>query len=622
MMKYLIFASLFFGTALAGFAQDFPIQEAPEGFVEQRFFADVVDYGAEYLSPEYLAANTETNTLLVACKTGDRVAVLVNGKHTGDIKLGGRVSGIALAQDNIAYATTWGEFGKLHKIDYINKTVLASWTVGHMPTAPVVSQDGNFVYIANQFTHIVRKIDTATGKQVAQGRAVQQPFAMKLTPDGKELLVANHLPAPKGGLYEENIGCALSILSAETLETLAEIELPNGAINCKDIAISADGKFAYLTYVFARFNVPTTQLERGWVNTNSVAIIDIHNRKWLNSVILDDNTLGSANPWGIAISPDGKTLAVASAGSHEVSFIDLPALHEKLKEPRSPRDPAIEDDLNFLAGIRQRVDLGGGLGPRGILWFKHILAVALYYSDDIAFIDTKNDNKITRVNIGGNPKMTKARTGDLFFNDARMCFQQWVSCATCHPATRSDNLNWDLVNDGIGNPKQSKSMLFAHFTPPTMITGIRADAETCVRAGLIYIQFVEREEADAVCVDEFMKRLLPIPSPYAPAGKLSESAEMGAALFNSAGCANCHTGKYLTDMKFHDLGTAVGPDVGKSFDTPTLREVWRSAPYLFDGRAKTIFDMMKIFNENGRHGKTSDLTDQDLRDLEQYILTL
>jgi cytochrome c553 len=410
-------------------------------------------------------------------------------------------------------------------------------------------------------------------------------------------------------------------MSSEDLSTLAKIELPNGAINSKDVAISADGKYAYITYVFARFNVPTTQLERGWMNTNSIAIIDIPGRKWVHSFLLDENTLGAANPWGIGLSPDGKTLAVASSGTHEISLIDLPAVHEKLLEPRAPRDPEIEDDLNFLAGMRKRVSLGG-LGPRGLLWMKHLICVAEYYSDDIAVVDTKNGDAVSRINIGGNTKMTKARTGDLFFNDARMCFQSWLSCSTCHPATRSDNLNWDLVNDGIGNPKQSKSMLFSHYTPPTMITGIRADAETCVRAGLIYIQFVERSEEDAVCVDEFMKRLLPVPSPYAPAGVISESAEMGKALFNSAGCADCHKGKYFTDMKLHDIGTAVGPDVGKPFDTPTLREVWRSAPYLFDGRAKTLFDMMKHFNENGRHGNTKDLTDEDLRDLEQYILTL
>ena len=45
-----------------------------------------------------------------------------------------------------------------------------------------------------------------------------------------------------------------------------------------------------------------------------------------------------------------------------------------------------------------------------------------------------------------------------------------------------DGLNWDLLNDGIGNPKSTKTLLYSHATPPAMISGIRADAETAVRA--------------------------------------------------------------------------------------------------------------------------------------------
>ncbi len=587
---------------------------------ESRFFGDVIDYGAEYLSPEYISI-APNKTIAIGCKTGDAVIFVRKDKVVNKLPLGARVSGVVFAANEILYATLLGENGKLVKIDAKNFKVLSTWDVGHFPTAPTVSKNGKFVYVANQFTNVIRKINAETGKEEATGLAVHEPYAMKLTPDGKELAIVNHLPEPKGGLYEENIGCAVTILDSQNLKTLAKIELPNGAINCKDIAISKDGKTAYVTYVLARFNVPTTQLDRGWVNTNAVAIIDLKNRKRLTSFLLDENTLGAANPWGIAISADEKLLAVASAGTHEVSMIDLLALHERIKTPRAPKAPAIEDDLNFLSEIRTRVDLEG-LGVRNIAWLGSKLYGVEYYSDDLVSVDSDMDYEVEHIDIGGNSEMTKSRTGDLFFNDARMCFQQWLSCATCHPATRSDNLNWDLVNDGICNPKQSKSMLYAHFTPPTMITGVRKDAETCVRAGLIYIQFVERSEADAQCVDEFMKRLQPVPSPYAPKGELSELAMDGQILFETAGCAKCHTGKYFTDMKLHDLKTAEGPDVGKKFDTPTLREVWRSAPYLYDGRAKSIFDMLKKFNKNGRHGDTKNLSDEELKALEAYVLTL
>ena len=63
----------------------------------------------------------------------------------------------------------------------------------------------------------------------------------------------------------------------------------------------------------------------------------------------------------------------------------------------------------------------------------------------------------------------RARRGEMLYNDGSMCFQQWQSCASCHPDGRVDGLNWDLLNDGMGNPKQTRSELYNHVTPPTMI---------------------------------------------------------------------------------------------------------------------------------------------------------
>ncbi|MHC4147198.1 MAG: cell surface protein, partial [Planctomycetota bacterium] len=80
--------------------------------------------------------------------------------------------------------------------------------------------------------------------------------------------------------------------------------------------------------------------------------------------------------------------------------------------------------------------------------------------------------------------MTAERRGEMLFNDALLCFQSWQSCASCHPSdARVDALNWDLLNDGLGNPKNTKSLLLSHETPPAMITGIRENAEIAVRAG-------------------------------------------------------------------------------------------------------------------------------------------
>jgi cytochrome c peroxidase len=214
-----------------------------------------------------------------------------------------------------------------------------------------------------------------------------------------------------------------------------------------------------------------------------------------------------------------------------------------------------------------------------------------------------------------------ARQGEKLFNDASLCFQQWQSCASCHPDGRADGLNWDLLNDGMGNPKNTKSLLLAHQTPPAMITGIRDRAETAVRTGIRYIQFAHRPEDDTLAIDEYLKSLQPIPSPHLEDGQLSKAAKRGEQIFTKAGCSNCHTGPLRTDMKMYDVGTGIGRETGQKFDTPTLIEIWRTAPYLYDGRARTIQELLTKDNRDNKHGITSNLSDSEIEDLTAFILS-
>jgi cytochrome c peroxidase len=155
-----------------------------------------------------------------------------------------------------------------------------------------------------------------------------------------------------------------------------------------------------------------------------------------------------------------------------------------------------------------------------------------------------------------------------------------------------------------------------------MITGIRENAEAAVRAGITHIQFAVRPEEEAVAIDEYLKSLKPVPSPHLLDGKLSESAEQGKKIFEKAHCAKCHEGSLYTDLKQHDVGTGKDLDKDRKFDTPSLVEVWRTAPYLYDGRAATIKDVLTIHNHDDKHGITSNLTDNEIKDLAEFVLSL
>jgi cytochrome c peroxidase len=187
-----------------------------------------------------------------------------------------------------------------------------------------------------------------------------------------------------------------------------------------------------------------------------------------------------------------------------------------------------------------------------------------------------------------------------------------------------DALNWDLLNDGLGNPKNAKSMLLAHRTPPAMSGGVRETAEAAVRAGVRHILFSTLPEQDCQAIDAYLNALSPVPSPYLVDGELSEAALRGKQLFFSSriNCARCHDEPLYTDLRTHDVESQGKYDRRSEFDTPTLIEVWRTAPYLHDGHYTTIKRLIR----DGKHGSTAgevqSLTERELDDLAEFVLSL
>jgi len=528
-------------------------------------------------------------------------------------------------------------------VDVARARVSGKLPAGHTACAPVVSPDGRTLFVCNRFNDDVSVLDLATKKELRRIPVRREPVAAAITPDGKRLLVANLLHT--GRADADHVSAVVSVIDTARSEVVDDLWLPSGSGSLADMRVSPDGKYAVVTHVLSRFHLPTTQLDRGWMNTNAKTIIDLATMQVLNTVLLDTIDRGAANPWGVAWSADSQTLVVTHAGTHEVSVIDFPGVLAKLAklspEPsaaistalpystassRAPSD--VPNDLAFLVGVRERRHLPeGDVGPRAVVVVGRRAYVADYFSDTLTAMDLDGEHpKMETIPLGPKPRMTAVRQGELNFHDARLCFQGWQSCATCHPGdARVDALNWDLLNDGIGNPKNNKSLLLVHKTPPAMSTGVRESAEVAVRAGIRHILFTVQPEEVANLMDAYLKSLKPVPSPHLVKGKLSAAAQRGERLFHSGrtGCAQCHPEPLFTDLKSYDVGTRGRFDKPTdTFDTPTLVELWRTAPYLHDGSAATMRDVLTTANPNELHGKTSRLSADQLNDLIEYLLSL
>ena len=187
-----------------------------------------------------------------------------------------------------------------------------------------------------------------------------------------------------------------------------------------------------------------------------------------------------------------------------------------------------------------------------------------------------------------------------------------------------DGLNWDLLNDGEGNSKNTKSLLFSQETPPVMSTGVRPSAEIAVRAGLHHMMALEEYEAIALSIDAYLSSLRPVKKTPDEFSNDCGLIQRGENIFYSqeAQCSDCHLGEYYTDLEKYDVDSKDDFDPRWDYDTPSLIEVWRTAPYLHDGRAETLEDIFVIWNKNDFHGKTSHLSRQEIKALVAFIETL
>lgn len=578
------------------------------------------------LSPVAIVATPDGRTLYIAGGTANTVVAFdtTTGKIVRSTDVPAEPSGLALsATGSKLYVTCAAPASVVCILDAATGKLAQRISAGHTAMAPVLSPDGKTLYVCNRFDNTVSFLDLARGRETGRVTVRREPVAAAVTPDGKLLVVANHIH--DGRADAETVAAAVSIIDTATRTVAKEIQLPNGSGLLRGVGISPDGKFAAVTHLVARYNLPTTQLERGWINTNAVSIIDLTRRERLNTVLLDNVDRGAANPWAVAWSADGRFLCVTHAGTHEVSVIAAAALLAKLSAAPAPQE--VPNDLAFLVGLRQRVALTPGVGPRAIAVVGHKAYIPSYFSDTLSVVDLATcSSPAATVSLGPPHAPSVVRQGERLWNDASICFQGWQSCSSCHSSdARVDGLNWDNLNDGIGNPKNAKSLLFAHRTPPMMWTGVREDAPTAVRAGIKSILFTERPAADATALDRYLESLRPVPSPHLANGKLSAAAQRGQALFNSkaASCAVCHAGPLFTDLKSYDVGTAREFDIAdEEFDTPTLVEVWRSAPYLHDGSAATLLDVLTGANAKNKHGGTHHLTPSERSDLAEYVLSL
>ena len=517
-------------------------------------------------------------------------------------------TGILLDADK-AYVTTNAATGHLQIISLETGKQETAIATGSGACYPIFGPDKKHIYVCNQFQNTVSEVDPAIHQVIRSVKVLREPKSALFSKDGEYLFVTNFLPAQRADV--DYVAACVSVIRMSDFTKVKDIQLANGSNALRGICMTPDGKYIYISHNLGRFTVPTSQLQQVWMNTSAFSIIDVAKQEFIGAVVVDEPERGAAGIWSIVCNDE--TLFITHSGTHEISVIDHKAMLDKFLN--YPNKSMLDYDLRFLYGLRKRIPLEGN-GPRKMIMENGKLYIPTYFADILNIVDAQTC-EIATVNLNPDREESAENKGERYFNDASHCFQNWQSCNGCHPGdARTDGMNWDLMNDGVGNSKNCKSLLFSHPTPPSMISGIRETAEWAVRAGFKFIQFFDITEEDAVCVDAYLKSLRPVPSPYLVDGELSDLAKEGRKIFEKLNCTECHSGPYYTDLKMHRIGEDI--EFEKGWDTPTLREVWRTAPYLFDGRAATMEEVFEIH----KHGIDKKVSKKEIKALTEYVNSL
>ncbi|MFN8052008.1 MAG: c-type cytochrome [Acidimicrobiales bacterium] len=287
----------------------------------------------------------------------------------------------------------------------------------------------------------------------------------------------------------------------------------------------------------------------------------------------------------------------------------------------------------LVDGVRRAVVLASfdvGVGARGIV---------LSADGDTAWVDSAFDHSVVRLRMSNRPEPVARELGTLTLSpdaeqgrrsfhdatDVHLTPNRVVSCASCHTDGGDDGLSWRISTKDIAR-KYRRSMPLWALVPERDTGGVlHWDAGFTSLDTLTTETIHQLLGGDALMVDrsaiaQWLSELSAPPAAEAAASAPAE-VEAGRVLFEgAAGCATCHTGASGSDGKLHDVTSrSTDPDgVMARVRTPRLVGLAGRSPYLHDGRALTIEDVLTD-NPGDRHGVTSTLTDEQRAALVAYL---
>jgi DNA-binding beta-propeller fold protein YncE len=521
------------------------------------------------------------------------------------------------------------------------------------PVGIAMSPTGDAAYVSLMATGKLLKLDPRSGDILGEVSVGSTPRGVAVSHDGKDVYVTRFISDDAGGEVVKVDSGAMQVgarillrLDGETMDgPQAARGVPNYLFS---VALSPDGRTAWVPgkkdNILRGMARDSQKLTHDTTVRPLVSILDTSSatESYANRVDLDDRSL----PVHVDFTPFGNLAIIALAGSNRIEVRDVNRPTQVFS--------AIGD-----AGVFPRATV---LTPSGRLFVQGALSREILVYDLSLLLqafDKGTPPLLATIPAVANEKLPpNVLAGKRIFHtsrDLRMTSEGYMSCGVCHfegiedgrvydftdrgeglrntvallgrRGTAHGRLNWTGTLDEVQDFEHQIRELFMGqgFMPNEVFAvGTRNQPLGEPKAGL------SKELDELAAYVASLDRVNPSPHRQAD-GSLTPDGVAGKAVFEKVGCDFCHGGSDLTDSargSLHDVGTITAASGTRAsaplfgVDTPTLLGVWETPPYLHDGSAKTLRDVLTTKNPADLHGYVSFLAPSEIDQLVAFLMQL
>jgi YVTN family beta-propeller protein len=566
----------------------------------------------KHRSPTDIAILPDGRHALTANQTADSVSLidLDAGKVLAEVPSGRKPVAIVRSADGhrAAVSNHWSDSVTLFDVTTDNLKSVADVAVGRLPQGIVFAPDGGRLFVAAG--EEIVEIDWTSRGVAHRWAAPGGPRCVAVSPSGKLLAAAcDH-------------SVEIRLWDVASRKPLGERSIDEG-FNLRGLTFTPDSNALVFAHVIHRVKAMSKRnIEEGWVLGTRLSRMSVQPKDLLEPerIALDTRAAAVTDPYGVAFSNGGRCLALSVSGTQELILFRTDAL--PWNAGGDPGD-LIESSLLRDDGRMRRIPLGGR--PMGVAVTPNgkTAAVANFLLDAVQVVDLDAGKVVRTVPLGGPGELSPARRGEALFYDAKRSHHQWLSCGSCHIDGHTNGQNYDTLNDeSYGNPKLTPSLHGVTHTGPWTWHGWQNDLGAAVEKSYAETLFGPKPTADEVRdVLAFLGTLEHPPRP-AQSKEQREAAVRGKALFDGAArCARCHAPPEYTTPRNYELKLDPDGSPFKTWNPPSLRGVADRGPYLHDGRAATLDELLRTDHSPDKLGGAP-LTPAERADLIEFLKSL